>query len=228
MDILLIRHAQPEWSRDGIARNDPGLTERGREQAQRVADRLAVDGPAEELLVSTATRAQDTAAPIAAAIDPTPVDQAWLHEIRFPSHWDQAPAEEIRERMESASRRPRQLWWDGMDEASESFHDFHARVTTGLDAALGERGVLPHPDDPDHLWQVPDGMGRIVMVAHAGTNSVVLGHLLGIRPQPWEWLRFASAHASITVVRTVPVANGHIFSLQAFSDVAHLGDLVTS
>jgi broad specificity phosphatase PhoE len=42
---------------------------------------------------------------------------------------------------------------------------------------------------------------RLLLVAHAGTNSVVLGHLLGLSPEPWEWERFASAHASITVLR---------------------------
>jgi broad specificity phosphatase PhoE len=66
------------------------------------------------------------------------------------------------------------------------------------------------------------------MVAHAGTNSVVLGELLGVDPEPWEWERFASDHASITVLRTVPISGHHIFSLQGFSDVGHLdADQVT-
>jgi hypothetical protein len=60
------------------------------------------------------------------------------------------------------------------------------------------------------------------MVAHAGTNSVILGRLLGLEPQPWEWERFASDHASVTVLRSTRIGGGHIFSLQTFSDVSHL------
>jgi broad specificity phosphatase PhoE len=67
------------------------------------------------------------------------------------------------------------------------------------------------------------------LVAHAGTNSVVLGRLLGLEPEPWEWERFASDHTSLTVLRSVPIGGGHIFSLQRFSDVSHLPpDLVTA
>jgi broad specificity phosphatase PhoE len=67
------------------------------------------------------------------------------------------------------------------------------------------------------------------MVAHAGTNSLVLGALLGLEPEPWEWERFASDHASVTLLRTTAIAGGHIFGLQRFSDVEHLpDDLVTA
>ena len=37
MEIVLIRHGEPEWVRDGLNVVDPPLTERGRRQAERVA-----------------------------------------------------------------------------------------------------------------------------------------------------------------------------------------------
>ena len=75
---------------------------------------------------------------------------------------------------------------------------------------------------------MPTDAPRLLLIAHAGTNSVVLGHLLGLEPQPWEWERFASNHASLTVLRSTPIGGGYIFSLQSFSDVSHLApELVT-
>jgi hypothetical protein len=52
---------------------------------------------------------------------------------------------------------------------------------------------------------------------------------LGLTPEPWEWERFASHHASLTLLRSVPIAGSSIFSLQSFSDVSHLpAELVTA
>ena len=59
-------------------------------------------------------------------------------------------------------------------------------------------------------------------MAHAGTDAVCLGHLLGIDPVPWEWERFVSFHASVSVVRPMPIAEAHSFSLFRFSDTSHL------
>ncbi len=68
MDIVFIRHGQPQWAVDGLSQTDPALTELGHEQAKLAAVRIANDRkPAEELIVSPAIRAQQTAAPIAEA-----------------------------------------------------------------------------------------------------------------------------------------------------------------
>lgn len=227
-----MRHAQPAWaSVDGTAVNDPGLTERGRRQAAIVAERLAateLEGPT-ELLVSTARRSRETAEPIAAALELEPTHHEWLHEIHMPEAWEGTPAQEIGRRLRDARKRPREQWWGGLGDQGESFRDFHARVTTGFEAALAERGVVPHEDDPENLWVVPEHAGRLLVVAHAGTNSVLLGHLLGLSPQPWEWERFSSNHASVTILDTTPIATGSIWALQLFSGVAHFeGDLVTA
>ena len=37
MEIVLIRHAQPDWEPDGRAVDDPGLTRLGRDQAKLTA-----------------------------------------------------------------------------------------------------------------------------------------------------------------------------------------------
>lgn len=224
MQIVLVRHAQPAWAHERRAQVDPGLTERGRHQAELVADRLRGERFT-EVLLSTATRAQQTAAPILHAVDtPLVEDRAWLHEIHMPAAWQGTPAEEVGRVLREARDRPRDDWWEGMP-GGETFHDFHARVTIGLRNEFAERGVHQLGDG---LWDVPDDSYRLLVVAHAGTNSVVLGHLLGLDPEPWEWERFASDHASLTVLSSTPIAGNWIFSLQVFSDTSHLPDsLVT-
>lgn len=225
MELVLVRHAQPEWSRDETARVDPGLTDLGRRQADLTAARLRHE-QFDQVLVSTATRARHTADPIVAHHARSPQhERSWLHEIHMPGTWEGTPQQEVLRIFSEARRRPREAWWDGVP-GGESFRDFHARVTTGLLAELADMGV---EQDNDGLWHVSDDAPRLLLVAHAGTNSVVLGRLLGLSPEPWEWERFASDHASLTVLRAVPIAGRHIFSLQLFSDVGHLPkELVTA
>jgi broad specificity phosphatase PhoE len=219
VELLLVRHAQPEWNRDRTAQVDPGLTELGRRQAELLARRLRGER-FDRLLVSTATRARQTAAPLERQLPgPAPEERAWLHEIHLPAAWQGTPSEEVGRVLQEARDRPRDAWWDGLP-GGESFRDFHARVTSGLLEELRAMGVVR---DEDGLWHVPaDAPQRLLLVAHAGTNSVVLGALLGLDPEPWEWERFASDHASLTTLRSTPIAGGHIFSLQRFSDVGHL------
>ncbi len=95
-------------------------------------------------------------------------------------------------------------------------------MTEGIEAFLQRYDAIRHEGDPARLWEIPDEGPRLVLVAHAGTNSVLTSHLLGIDPQPWEWERFACDHASVTVLRSRPIADGDIWALEHFSDVAHL------
>jgi broad specificity phosphatase PhoE len=227
MELVLVRHGQPAWTQDRSAQVDPELTELGHRQAVLTAERLT-SMRFDRLLVSTARRAQQTAAPIRTKLTGVAADDRdWLHEIRSPGAWQGTPVEEIGRVLREARDRPRDDWWDGLP-GGESFRDFHARVTSGLVAELATLGIEHDPST--RLWRVPEeDRRRLLLVAHAGTNSVVLGHLLGLDAEPWEWERFASDHTSLTVLRSVPIGGGHIFSLQRFSDVGHLPpELVTA
>lgn len=227
MDLFLLRHGQPRWSEDGVSRVDPGLTELGHIQAEAAAHRLA-GIRFDEVLVSTATRAIETAQPLLDRLagSVTVTSAPWLHEIRNDPAWDGSPSDEVERIFAEARERSREAWWDGLP-GGETFRDFHRRVVTGLDAQLARYGVVR---DEQGLWSVPTSAPkRVLAVAHAGTNSVVLGHLLGLEPEPWEWERFASDHASLAWLRTAPIAGSHIFGLQRFSDVEHLGtDQITA
>jgi broad specificity phosphatase PhoE len=221
VELLLVRHGQPAWvDEDGTARNDPGLTALGRAQASAMAGALGTT-TIDLLVSSTAVRARQTAAPLADLLETTPREEEDLFELRLPPEWDGAPAKEVGDWFRSARRRDRHEWWQGAP-GGEDFGAFHQRVCGAILGLLDDLGVRRHSDD-GNLWDVePDDDRRVCVVGHAGTNSVVLGHLLGIEPEPWEWERFSTSHAGITTLRTTPIAGRAIWSLQGFDDTRHL------
>lgn len=226
MEIVLVRHGQPAWSVDGVAYNDPGLTDLGHEQAARMAERVANMGDIDHFLVSPMVRARETAAPLARLLDREPTVLSWLREIGLPPDWDGAPIDRIAEVFRKQRGRDREQWWEPVAPGAEPFSSFHRRVSRGTELALREVGVEPHPRDPEAVWDVQDpDPGRIVVVAHAGTNSAILGRLLGLEPRPWEWERFASRHASVSFLSTTEIGPGWIFALDRFSGVGHLDGL---
>jgi hypothetical protein len=154
MELVLVRHAQPQWNRDRTAQVDPGLTDVGDARPtssptgsrpsgstrcwsprrpgrsrprRRCVDRLAADRPGR---------------PALAARDP-----------HARGSWEGTPSEEVGRVLRDARNRPRDEWWDGLP-GGESFRDFHARVTSGLVEELGTLGV---ERDAAGLWHVPDG-----------------------------------------------------------------------
>ncbi len=231
MELILVRHGQPAWvTPEGKGRNDPGLTDLGHAQAKRAADRLADTedlpgrGDIDRLFVSPAVRAQETAAPIAAALELPIETHEWLWELRNPEPWEGAPIEEIEQAFTDLNLRSREEWWEGHPDG-ESLRDFHRRVTTGLRALLAELGITPAAEPG--LWDVAgaaaDGsIDRIAAVAHGGTNSTIIAHLLGTAPEPWDWDRFAMGHASVALLALTPMAGHHIWSLRSLGDAAHL------
>ncbi len=211
---------------EGRNRNDPDLTERGRSQAARAAARLAdpdqdpADGPVDHLFVSPARRAQQTAEPIGGALGLTPAVHGWLTEMAMPDDWDDQPIEVVETAFAAQRDRPRTDWWDGLPGA-EPMRAFHDRVAGGIDALLGGLGLTPGADHG--LWHVPDDApDRVVLVAHGGTNSTLIAHLIGVEKEPWDWYRFAMGHASMAVLRTERLAGASIWSLMALGDATHI------
>lgn len=219
MDLTFIRHGEPAWAVDGISQPDPFLTERGHRQAQLAARRLAEDpNPYTEIVVSPARRSQQTAAPIAEALGLEPVTVEDLVEIKTPG-WDQIPEAEVQRLFAEARHRPEDEWWEGLP-GGESFRDFHDRIGSAMVKLLESRGVRSAPEN--HLWHVDDPDQRVLIVAHAGTNSVALGILLNLEPTPWEWERLVLNHASMARAKTIGLAGAHVFSLRSFNDTEHL------
>ena len=221
VELIFIRHGEPAWSVEGVSQPNPHLTERGRRQAELAAERLAGGFlfPT-EILVSPTTRAQETAAPLAAATGMEATTIGDLEEIRMPD-WTGELEERVQRLFQDARGRPPSDWWDGMP-GGESFHAFHDRISRVMLKILDERLAKPRDAGHPQIWDSTGADQRIAIVAHGGTNSVALSYLLGIEPTPWEWERFILGHASIARLKLVPLAGGHVFSLRAFNDRDHL------
>jgi len=220
MELIFIRHGEPDWTGDKSTLDDPPLTPRGHRQAELAAERIAA-GPdiPTGLVVSPAQRSQETARPLAVrtglAIDT--VDD--LIELGMPSRAGLTEEKARQLQADSFNRRPTQ-WWDGLD-GGETFAHFHSRVTGALEGVLDDRGIRPDAEH-ERLWSIDEPDQRIVIVAHGGTNAVSVGSLLGAAPTPWEWRRFTSNHASITRLRTMEFSGGFVWALRAFNDQEHL------
>jgi probable phosphoglycerate mutase len=218
--VILVRHAEPDWAPGGgPSVNDPTLTAFGAAQAEAVAGRLAGE-PIDAVYVSPYRRAQQTGAAVAdlSRIDLVTIDS--LAEVGVAV--EGLSQEEVDRYFVEGSQRPLPEHWKGWPGA-ESFHSFHERVTSGIQAILARHEIRPRREHDFTVWELPKRKPCIAIVAHGGTNAVALSYLLDIRPVPWEWLRFESELAAFSVLQARPIgARGHVWSLQNFNEVDHL------
>jgi probable phosphoglycerate mutase len=165
------------------------------------------------------TRARQTAAPLYDRLGRDERIEPWLEEIRDPG-WHGTPAEKAEQAYREMKDRPIDERWHGLD-GGESIRSFTERIHAGAEAFLAERGVSRIEHELP-IWSIDDPGRRIVLVAHAGTNSVTICHLLGLQPTPWEWERFVLGHASVSRLEALPLSAGFAFSLTSLSNLEHV------
>ena len=218
MEFLLIRHAEPEWVKDGLSIVNPPLTSRGFAQAEKLGERLAGEH-LDHVYVSPLLRTRQTAAPLLTRQGRPEVIEPWLEEIREPA-WHGAPSEVTIKAYRDDLRRTSVERWHGL-EGGEPVRDFVARIHAGATNFLAERGI--HRIEGElPVWHIEKPGEKIAFVAHAGTNSVLVCHLLGLNATPWEWERFIIGHASITTIKAIRLGDGYTFSLENLSDLEHI------
>ena len=138
--FLLLRHAEATGNLGGQTqgRIDNQLTERGRLQATTVAASLAPYSPV-ALYVSPASRARDTAAPIAQARGLAPVVDERLHEVDH-GDLDGMGFDEIREHFAEFLEQWRdETFADLRFPGGESMGEARARMLEVLDEAAERR-----------------------------------------------------------------------------------------
>ncbi len=219
-EIVLVRHGEPDWTPGGgAAVDDAGLTRRGRLQAEAVAEALS-DLGFDALYASPLRRAQETAAPIAATlgVEVRTLDELAEIGIRVGGMTQQ----EVDAYFRAATRRPLRHHWDGWP-GGESFRDFHARVCKAVGDILARHALRARREDDFTVWSGAAHAPRVAIVAHGGTNAVLLSHLLDLPPVPWEWMRFETELAAYTLVQGRSLGlTGFVWSLQNFNEVDHL------
>jgi len=184
MRLLLLRHGETTLGGDRYlgSRCDPGLSERGQEQA-RAAAAVLDHRPLRAVVVSPLRRALETARLIRPDVAPS-VDER-LRELDFGSLSGLTWAE-------VASRHPRfaagwrsTLW--PAPPGGERPSDFVARVlAAALDLAAAHRGP-----------------GDVLVVCHGGPIRTLVGTARGLAPLGgWH---IGTAHGTVRTVRVGPV-----------------------
>ena len=216
IELVLVRHAEPDWDRAFETASDPGLTNLGNQQALRVAAYLK-KWPLAALYCSPLQRTRETASTIAKEQELTPQVVDDLEEIKVPV-LQYASQTEVDAYFAAAARRPMKEHWAGFP-GGESFREFHGRVTAAVESILAHYGVHPETKGEFTVCNTPARAHtlRIGIVGHGGTNSVILAHLLGVSPVPWEWCRFETPLAAVSNIALRAISgDGYVWSLQRF------------
>ena len=161
MTVYLARHGESDWNveRRWQGHADRPLTERGREQARTLAERLA-DVPLDAVYASDLRRAWETAEAVAA---PRGLEVVRLRELREVDvgSWSGFTRDECADRFPDAFLR----WQEGGSgwDDGESYEDMGVRIVTAV-----QRLAAEHPD------------GSILVVSHGGPIRAVHAHALGV------------------------------------------------
>lgn len=189
--ILLVRHGETDSNAEGRIQgqtNTP-LNERGRAQAQALADELAGESIA-AVYSSDLDRARETAEILAGRLDlPVVVDPA-LRERNFGS-WEGRTVDELEARWPGAWAR----WREG-DEGEGDVEDHLALAARVRDAI--HRLAAAHPGE------------RILVVAHGGAMRVILTDAAGLT---YPQARREQRNIANCDVSRLSVENGTVRSL---------------
>ncbi len=196
MELLLIRHAEPVRIAEGEVEGpaDPGLTERGTDQAERLGAWLAVEG-VDAIVTSPLRRARETAAPLAAALGLQPEIDEGVSEYDA-NAGSYIPIEELRETKDERWFATIEGRW--ADVGGIDPHEFQARVIRAVEALIAR-----------HMG------GSVAVVAHGGMINVYLAHVLGIDRLLWF-------HPEYTSISRVRAARSGERSVCTLNETAHL------
>lgn len=214
MKILIIRHADPDYSVDS-------LTEQGRVEAELLSQQL-IKRDIKAFYVSPLGRARDTANYTLEKLGREATVCDWLRE--FPPRIDKPNA-------------PQSICWDWLPEdwtgdarfyskdewykpdAMNGVYEEYLRVANGLDSVLEKHG---YRRDGNFYRADNANEDTIAFFCHFGLECVLLSHLLGISPMPL-WHGFCAAPSSVTTLVTEERKKGiAYFRTGVFGDVSHL------
>ena len=164
--IVLVRHGETAWNSEGRSQGwaPTHLNERGRRQAQALADHLCETYDIDRIHASDLLRTKETTQTIRESVDaPVRYEKAWreqdigvLQGFDKTTLREQFPEYAIAEAGQTASKRT--------PESGEAFDDACDRITGAWDELVGELGS----DE------------TVLVVAHGGSIRMILGEALDL------------------------------------------------
>ena len=217
MRILLIRHAEPDYTADS-------LTPKGRVEAELLSRRL-VNYNIRDFYVSPLGRAKDTAAYTLGKLNRTAEELPWLAEFRgrcfFPETGKEHLPWDLPPRVWSSLPGVREIssWADAPLFEKGDVRSVWQETVTGTEELLGRYGF--RKDGP--VWR---GEGNthdtIALFCHFGISMAVLGILTDCSPLTL-WHRALTLPSSVTEVVSEERIRGEIsFRVTRLGDIAHL------
>jgi broad specificity phosphatase PhoE len=201
-DFYFVRHAESAWNAENrlCGRTDMTLSETGRGQAERLAERLRALHP-DAFYTSPLQRARETAEIIARAVGLTPTVDERLIEINYGA-WEGKTFAEVMQQDAETYRA-----WDADPAAvsppdGESGTQALARVTPFLDELAAR-----HPSE----------RARIMVVTHKTICRLVVCHVLGLPPSEYR-RRLTMDNAAVNIFRQ----DEEGWRLALLNDTSHL------
>nr|WP_318686049.1 histidine phosphatase family protein [uncultured Acetatifactor sp.] len=218
MKLLIVRHADPDYSIDS-------LTEKGWREADYLSERLS-RLPVKAFYVSPLGRARDTASLTLKKINAQAVECQWLREFRpdiwrpdVTEHkmiaWDWLPQDWTAEEKHFGYDK-----WQETDIFVESkVKEEYDWIAGSLDDLLRQHGYSRE----GHCYHVQEGNNDIIVFfCHFGVECVMLSHLLHISPMVL-WHGLCAAPSSVTTLATEERRRGIAsFRMLSFGDTSHL------
>ena len=216
MKLLIVRHADPDYSIDS-------LTETGWIEAELLSHRLCkLDVTA--FYCSPLGRARDTAAPTLQKLGREAEIMPWLREfaprVRKPDghgdvSWDWLPQDwTVRDYFYDRDR-----WTEAPEFQAAHVGEAAKWVWEGLDELIARHGYVREGNV--YRAERPNE-DTVVLFCHFGLECVLLAHLLGVSPMPL-WHGMCAAPTSVTTLITEERREGTAsFRMGAFGDISHL------
>jgi probable phosphoglycerate mutase len=207
-ELLLVRHGESAPAREDEpfalvdGHGDPELAPAGREQAERVADRLASE-PIAAIYVSTLRRTAQTAAPLAARLGLEPRVEPDLREV-YLGEWEGGLfRKHVAEGHPAARRMYAEQRWDVIPgaEPTEAFADRVRGAITRIAAAHPDQtvAVVSHGGV---IGQVLAEAGRARGFAFTGSDNGAISHLV-VTDERWIIRRYNdTAHLGLGFTST--------------------------
>lgn len=184
--LILVRHGVTAWNRERRFQGqlDTPLSEDGRQQARRLAARLAAaPRTITAIYTSDLQRARDTARPVAEALDLPLVIDTGLRERGYGA-FEGRTFEEIEHDLADAWRRWREREPDfELPGGGESLSRFHLRVQQTLDRLVGRHSgttvlAVTHGGVLDSAYRIASGLAMEAVRRHdlhnASLNTIAL------------------------------------------------------